>query len=225
MTRAEFRDALVKAYGKASGVSHIPLNDTVALNALIQRGLEDFTRWTYSIYNFKGRNFTLIINEPRYNVAPIFRPDVIFVDNLPLRHPFTGKFQLVSRDDFFSLYPSYLSDAPGRPSVAMMEIENTLFLHPTPDATYEMYVIGYEQHPVLNADNDVLSIPDRVCDLAAMWIASLLQFPHASGDDTFGKIFARDKFAGVRLQEYKRENLHQNDGVKIRGRRSRIIHI
>lgn len=225
MTRAEFRDVLVKAYGKASGVSHVPLSDTSALNAIIQRGLEDFTRWTCAIYNFKGREFTLVINEPRYEISPIFRIDVVFIDNEPLRNPQTGKFQLISRNDFFTLYPNYLFDSAEKPKIAMMENENIIFLHPKPNAAYEMYVVGYEQHPVLSADGDALSIPDRVCDLAAMWVAGFLQFPHASGDDMFGKIFARDRFAGGRLQEYKRENLHQNNGVKHRGRRARVIRI
>lgn len=225
MTRAEFRDVLVKAYGKASGVSHVPLSDTSALNAIIQRGLEDFTRWTCAIYNFKGREFTLVINEPRYDISPIFRPDVVFCEKEPLRNPLSGKFQLLSRKDFFALYPNYLFDAPEKPIVGMMESENTLFLHPRPDQAYEMYVVGYEQHPVVVSDGDTLSIPDRVCDLAAMWVGSLLQFPHAAGDDMFGKIFARDRFAGGRLQEFKRENIHQNDGVKTRGRRTRKIRI
>lgn len=215
MTLDVFR-VVVEQYGLAGGVSFLNLNtgNDTEVDRVILRGLKDFTRYTFGIYDIT-RTFTTVASSATYNVSGMFQIDHLMVDGTVLRN-YDGGIGPESRSRLFRRSPAFHDDPVDIPTVWVWQPPGQILFHPTPASAYVIRMAGFREHQdfTLGAVGSgiTLEIEDHISDVAGLWIAMKFKFPHMEGEVLFNQIAALDAIASDKIQDYRSSNLGQNLG-------------
>lgn len=215
MTLETFR-TIVSSYGKQGGVSFLKLNtgDDTDLDRLILRGLKDFTRYTYSIFDFSF-TFTTVASSATYSVSGMFQIDHMEVNAVVMRN-FAGGIGPESRTRFFHRHPTFRTEAQGVPTVWVWQPPNQILFHPTPSSGFVVNMAGFREHAdfTLGAVGSAitLELDDHVADVAALWVSLKLKYPGMEGELLFQQILAMDALASDKIQDYRSSNIGNNLG-------------
>lgn len=206
MTWQDFRNELVLPYGRQTGVSAFDVSDTVAINGVISRGLKDFSRYTYCLFDEKF-DFSTTANVFEYSTGLLFQVLAVVLDGTPLRRT-DGRIGVESlsllRDGIWADWHKMTATKPVR---AVAKPNKKLLLIPKPDAIYNGHMTGWREHADYVSDSTQLEIEESWLDVAAMWCAQKLAYPAMTGQAVFGQIFNKDRKVAEAVRMYRHENL------------------
>lgn len=200
-----FRVDMVLPYGEQTGVFAYDISNTPAVNSAIERGLKDFTRFTYCLFE---PNYTLQLQQgvAEYDAGLVFEPiNVVVDDSLIYREDGrpgvegVGILQTVR-------WGKWYDHAQAKPYRVVRLPGNKLLFLPIPDSDYTAHIIGWREHSDYTAESQEIEVEDNWLDAAAMWCASKLSYPAMTGQAIFEQILARDQRAGQSIMEYRRFN-------------------
>ena len=213
-TRNDLAD-IVKSYFQKGATAGFDVTDAAKLNPAINRGLADFTAFTYCNRDW-SQTLTVSGGIFSYDTSPMFHVENVTVNGNMLMRSRTETGPM-SRNMFFTSFPNWAAAASGIPSVWVRDVQSQILLHPKPDATViTVELAGYVYHTAIDVtsggDTVIISIDDAYIDLVALWIATKILFPGAAGANAFSRLRSLDQMAGEKLKEFKAKNMGESSG-------------